>query len=141
MINTITLFPNGYKKTEKQPDYVASASEKVDGQWVKHKVGSAWIKTLKDGTQIVEIALNYKPYEKQDGTVIPAYEIVEVGGVARTPLHQPQGSGTPYRPSLNPQAGAVASEGTQPTPADDIPVIQVEDEKDADGIVIDDVPF
>lgn len=134
-MNTITLFPNGYKKSEKQPDYVASCSEKVDGQWIKHRVGSAWIKTLKDGTQIVEIALNYKPYEKQDGTVIPAYEIREVDGVARTPVHN-QGEGA-YRPNLQPNAGGAVQEGSQPAPNDDIPVIQQDD----DEVKIEDVPF
>lgn len=128
MFHKLTLFPNGYKKSSKQPDYIVQASEKMsDGTWENFKVGSAWIRNLRNGTQVVDIALNSEPFTKDNGDVIPAYCVVETNGTKQ---------------KLNPgSSSSVQTLSPVSSQDDDIPTINLDDEAEEESIVIDDIPF
>ena len=124
MYQNLTLFPNSYKKSQKQPDYTVQASVKNStGEWENFKVGSAWIRTLRNGTQVADISLNKEPFYKDNGDVIPAYCVVETDGMKK---------------KLAPQQAVATGKLTPQNEVEDdgIPVINLDDE-----IVIDDVPF
>ena len=69
------MFKNEKKQNENQPDYNVSVSFEVNGQWKSHNIGAGWIKESKSGIKYISFKINDKPFTKNTGEVVPAYEL------------------------------------------------------------------
>lgn len=57
--NTGTLFPNDYKKTDKQPDWRGKWVDENGKEWQM----AAWVKTGKSGIEFLSLSAS-EPYDK-----------------------------------------------------------------------------
>lgn len=137
MLQNIRLFPNKEKSGEKSPDYFASASEQVNGQWVSHRVGAAWLKVFKEDT-VIDIQLNKKSYTSQaTGKITPAFHIVQAPQTEPAPqATQVQATTAPVAPQAQPATTPQA----QPAPEEEIPTVNL-DEDGEEEIKIENIPF
>lgn len=72
-MNSFIISRNNHKTNDKQPDYRISV--KHNDNWLT--VGGAWLKEGKNG-KYFSCKLQDKPYNKKDGSVVPAFRIVEI---------------------------------------------------------------
>lgn len=87
MYKNINLFRNTGKKTEQQPDYKISVSEKLaDGTFKNKEAGACWLKPMKDGGKYMSCQL--KDAREHEGIQYAGFNLVEDNGGA--PVRAPE---------------------------------------------------